>query len=61
MDLKLIEDLMALQRCGSYVRAAEERHVTHPAFGRRIRSLEAWAGVPLVLQRPRRCWRDWRG
>jgi LysR family transcriptional regulator, hypochlorite-specific transcription factor HypT len=50
MDLKLIEDLMALQRCGSYVRAAEERHVTHPAFGRRIRSLEAWAGVPLVLQ-----------
>lgn len=48
MDLKLIEDLMALQRCGSYVRAAEERHVTHPAFGRRIRSLEAWAGVPLV-------------
>jgi LysR family transcriptional regulator, hypochlorite-specific transcription factor HypT len=50
MDLKLIEDLMALQRCSSYVRAAEERHVTHPAFGRRIRSLEAWAGVPLVLQ-----------
>jgi LysR family transcriptional regulator, hypochlorite-specific transcription factor HypT len=49
MDLKLIEDLMALKRCGSYVRAAEERHVTHPAFGRRIRSLEAWAGVPLVL------------
>jgi LysR family transcriptional regulator, hypochlorite-specific transcription factor HypT len=48
MDLKLVEDLMALQRCGSYVRAAEERHVTHPAFGRRIRSLEAWAGVPLV-------------
>ena len=48
MDLKLIEDLAALQRCGSYVRAAEERHVTHPAFGRRIRSLEAWAGVPLV-------------
>ncbi len=48
MDLKLIEDLMALQRCGSYVRAAEERHVTHPAFGRRIRALEAWAGVPLV-------------
>jgi LysR family transcriptional regulator, hypochlorite-specific transcription factor HypT len=48
MDLKLIEDLIALQSCGSYVRAAEERHVTHPAFGRRIRCLEAWAGVPLV-------------
>lgn len=48
MDLKLIEDLIALRRCGSYVQAAAERHVTHPAFGRRIRALEAWAGVPLV-------------
>ena len=48
MDLKLIEDLAALQHCGSYVRAAEARHVTHPAFGRRIRALQAWAGVPLV-------------
>lgn len=48
MDLKLLDDLLALQRCGSYVRAAAERHVTHPAFGRRIRALQAWAGVPLV-------------
>lgn len=48
MDLKLIEDLAALRRCGSYVRAAETRHVTHPAFGRRIRALQSWAGVPLV-------------
>lgn len=48
MDIKLIEDLAALHRCGSYVKAAEERHVTHPAFGRRIRALENWAGVPLV-------------
>jgi DNA-binding transcriptional LysR family regulator len=48
VDLKLLEDLRALQRCGSYVRAAAERHVTHPAFGRRIRALQAWAGVPIV-------------
>jgi len=48
MDLKLIEDLLALQAQRSFVRAAEVRHVTHPAFGRRIRALEAWAGVPLV-------------
>ncbi|ANN70495.1 LysR family transcriptional regulator [Bordetella bronchialis] len=47
-DLKLLEDLIALARTGSFVRAAELRHVTHPAFGRRIRTLEAWAGVPLV-------------
>ena len=32
----------------SFTRAAELRHVTHPAFGRRIRALEAWAGTPLV-------------
>ena len=47
-DLKLLEDLIALARTGSFVRAAELRHVTHPAFGRRIRALEAWAGAPLV-------------
>lgn len=48
MDTKLIEDLVALRHHGSFVQAAEARHVTHPAFGRRIRALEAWAGVPLV-------------
>lgn len=48
MDLKLIDDLVALNAHRSFVRAAEARHVTHPAFGRRIRALEAWAGVPLV-------------
>ncbi|MDM9560904.1 LysR family transcriptional regulator [Bordetella petrii] len=47
-DLKLFEDLIALAQTGSFVRAAELRHVTHPAFGRRIRALEAWAGAPLV-------------
>ena len=48
MDMKLFEDLVALARERSFVRAAEARHVTHPAFGRRIRALEAWAGVTLV-------------
>lgn len=48
MDLKLFEDLIALARTQSFVRAAEMRHVTHPAFGRRIRALEVWAGSPLV-------------
>jgi len=47
-QLKLLEDFIALARSGSFVRAAEMRHVTHPAFGRRIRALEAWAGTPLV-------------
>lgn len=48
MDLKLLEDLAALARERSFVRAAEARHVTHPAFGRRIRALESWAGAALV-------------
>ena len=48
MDLKLLEDLAALAKERSFVRAAETRHVTHPAFGRRIRALETWAGAPLV-------------
>jgi LysR family transcriptional regulator, hypochlorite-specific transcription factor HypT len=52
LDLKLIEDLIALREHGSFVRAAQARHVTHPAFGRRIRALETWAGVPLVHRQP---------
>ncbi|MBU4610804.1 LysR family transcriptional regulator [Achromobacter sp. GG226] len=48
VDLKLLEDLVALEQTGSFVRAAERRHVTHPAFGRRIKALESWAGAPLV-------------
>jgi DNA-binding transcriptional LysR family regulator len=48
VDLKLLEDLVALGQERSFVRAAELRHVTHPAFGRRIRALEAWAGAALV-------------
>ncbi|MDS1139697.1 LysR substrate-binding domain-containing protein [Pusillimonas sp. SM2304] len=47
-QLKLFEDFIALARARSFVRAAEARHVTHPAFGRRIRALERWAGAPLV-------------
>ncbi|MYN12843.1 LysR family transcriptional regulator [Pusillimonas sp. TS35] len=47
-QLKLLEDFIALARTSSFVRAAQQRHVTHPAFGRRIRALESWAGAPLV-------------
>jgi DNA-binding transcriptional LysR family regulator len=48
VDTKLLEDLAALERTGSLSRAAASRHVTHPAFGRRIKQLEAWAGAPLI-------------
>lgn len=50
MQLKWLEDLVALQEAGSMVRAAQRRHVTHPAFGRRLRALEAWAGAPLIVR-----------
>lgn len=48
LDTRLLEDLAALAAAGSLSRAAAARHVTHPAFGRSIRQLEAWAGVALV-------------
>jgi len=48
MQLKWLEDFILLAQERSFTRAAELRHVTHPAFGRRIRALEAWAGTPLI-------------
>jgi DNA-binding transcriptional LysR family regulator len=48
MELKWLEDFASLARTGSFSRSAEERHVTQPAFSRRIRALETWLGVALV-------------
>lgn len=48
MQLKWLEDWVALAQTRSFSRAAELRHVTHPAFGRRIKALEDWAGAALV-------------
>ena len=48
MQSKWLEDFLLLAQERSFTRAAELRHVTHPAFGRRIRALEEWAGTPLI-------------
>jgi DNA-binding transcriptional LysR family regulator len=48
MQIEWLEDFIALANLGSFSRAAESRFVTHPAFGRRIRALEDWAGALLV-------------
>ncbi|MDW5441379.1 LysR substrate-binding domain-containing protein [Polaromonas sp. SM01] len=48
MQIKWLEDFAALAQTRNFSRAAELRHVTHPAFGRRIKALEAWAGTPLI-------------
>lgn len=39
---------MSLAETRSFSRSAQLRHVTQPAFSRRIQALEAWAGADLV-------------
>jgi LysR family transcriptional regulator, hypochlorite-specific transcription factor HypT len=48
MDTKWLEDFVSLAQTRSFSRSAQSRHVTQPAFSRRIQALEAWAGVDLV-------------
>lgn len=48
METKWLEDLVALSRARNLLQAAQARNVTHPAFGRRIKALEEWAGVALI-------------
>lgn len=47
MNLSWIDDFNALAATGNFSRAAEERHMTQPAFSRRIRALEEWLGAEL--------------
>lgn len=47
MEIAWLEDFMALVESMNFSRAAEARHVTQPAFSRRIRALESWVGTPL--------------
>jgi len=48
MELKWLEDFLALIEEKSLTRAAERRHVTQPAYTRRIKQLEEWLGVEIV-------------
>ena len=48
METKWLEDFVSLAQTHSFSRSAQMRHVTQPAFSRRIQSLEAWAGTDLV-------------
>jgi DNA-binding transcriptional LysR family regulator len=52
LELVWLEDFSALAEYGSFVRAAEARHVTQPAFSRRVRALENWMGVELFIRTP---------
>ncbi|MEM0907481.1 MAG: LysR family transcriptional regulator [Pseudomonadota bacterium] len=53
MDRRSLEDLIALARSPSLTAAAEQRHVTQPAFLRRIRALEDTLGVELAARNAR--------
>jgi DNA-binding transcriptional LysR family regulator len=48
MDTKWFEDFVSLAETRSFSRSAQLRHVTQPAFSRRIQALEAWAGTDLI-------------
>ncbi len=48
VETKWLEDFASLAETRSFSRSAQLRHVTQPAFSRRIQALEAWAGIDLV-------------
>ena len=48
METKWLEDFVSLAETRSFSRSAQLRHVTQPAFSRRIQALEVWAGTDLV-------------
>jgi DNA-binding transcriptional LysR family regulator len=48
MQIKWLDDLLAIDEWQNFSRAAEVRCVTQSALSRRIRSLEEWVGAELV-------------
>lgn len=50
MDLDWLRDFITLAELGNFSRAADARHVTQPAFSRRVRALEDWVGTPLFVR-----------
>jgi len=48
LETKWLEDFVTLASTRSFSASARQRHVTQPAFSRRIRSLEQAVGVTLV-------------
>lgn len=47
LNLDWLEDFRALAATGNFSRAAQDRHMTQPAFSRRVRALEEWLGADL--------------
>ena len=50
MDIRWLEDFIALASLRNFTRAAEFRNLSQAAFSRRIQSLEHWVGTGLVVK-----------
>lgn len=48
MDIRWLQDFLAVAETQNFTRAAQMRHVSQAAFSRRIKALEAWLGTALV-------------
>ncbi len=48
METSWLEDFVVLVESNNFSKAARIRHVTQPAFSRRIQNLEAWVGLELL-------------
>lgn len=48
MELKLLEDFLALIEDRNFSKAARRRYLSQPAFSRRIQALEKWLGTTVV-------------
>ncbi len=50
MDIRWLQDFLALAEMRNFTRAAELRAISQAAFSRRIQSLEHWLGCALVVK-----------
>lgn len=50
MDIRWLQDFLALTELRNFTRAAEFRNLSQAAFSRRIQSLEQWVGTALVVK-----------
>lgn len=48
VEIDWLRDFLNLAESGHFGRSARARHVTQPAFSRRIRAVEDWAGATLI-------------
>ncbi len=50
MDIRWLQDFLALAELRNFTRAAEFRNLSQAAFSRRIQSVEHWVGTALVVK-----------